>query len=182
MTNESFIKFLPATPTRSEIVAAATPYLGLDYSMRSVYVTRNADGTLSGKLDCLRLLLFICRDVGYLPEDFDMNMRRPRNHFGKPPSADETVWQMLRTNCTEVNKNEVLPGDVLLMQFDDIDPRLNEIHHVAMKMGQDPFPYGTMIHAINSNANGSGRVQEARIDQLCFNRIKAAYKIKGIRD
>lgn len=180
MDNESFVKFLPAQATRSQLLRAIRRYIGVEYSMRNVYVRERPDGSLYGKTDCLRLLLMACRDVGYLPPEFNMNMKRPREANGRPPSPSDTVWQMLETNCEQIAKEAAVPGDVLLMQFDDVDPRLNEIHHVAMKTSNDPFPYGMMIHALNSEADGSGRVQEVTINQLSFGRIKSAYSIKGI--
>ena len=182
MIDNDFTIFLDTLVTREKMVNASRRYLGLEYSMRGTFIKEMPDGSVKGKTDCLRLLLLTARDVGFLPPDYDVMVRRPRTQHRKPPSADETMWRMLEANCDSITYEESGPGDIFLIRDSDIDPSLESVHHVAMKTSNDPFPFGTMIHAINRDKNGKGGVEEVRVDALKRNRIEGIYHIRGIID
>ena len=90
--------FLPARSSRAAIVETARRYIGVRYSARHAFVEYSeSEGRFVGQTDCLRLLLFIARDLGYLPADFDVNLPRPKPKL----SRDEAMWELLRANLDE---------------------------------------------------------------------------------
>ncbi len=171
--------FQDAHPTRDEIVNAAMLYLGVAYSKRGAYIVWNPDlGLWQGRLDCLRFLLHVARDVGYLPSDFDVNLSRP--HPKLP--VDALMWELLYANLDEIPKTSVRSGDVLLLQYNDINPDLQEAHHVGIVTSAKPAPFGSLIHCEDFEADGAGRVIETRIDIKIWNRIASAWRLRGIAE
>jgi hypothetical protein len=171
--------FLEATPTRAQVVETARRYIGVKYSARHASVIfLEASGRFVGQCDCLRLLLLIARDLGYLPSSFDVNLPRPKPKL----SRDEAMWELLRANLDEVPRAMLLPGDVLLFAYHDLNPDISGAHHVGILSSSQPAPYGSLIDCEDFEANGAGGVAERRFDALQWRRLESVWRLRGIRE
>lgn len=173
----SYTIFQEAHPARERIVAASRRYIGLSYSRwQSRAVWNAASGRMEGQTDCLRFLLFIARDLGYLASDFDVNLARPQPKL----SRDQAMWELLRANLDEVPIDEALPGDVLLFIYADLNADNTEVHHVGIQSSTRPFPFGSFIDCEDFDADGQGCVSERRMDGLQRKRLASVWRLRGI--
>lgn len=171
------LQFAPVKVTRAAVVEAASKYIGMPYTRSASWVGRvgdehlyNADGQLIGRTNCFALLLMVAIDVRWLPRDFDINLS-PENFGGREPA--KTLIEILHLNCTEIEVAAMRGGDVVLMQYKDINPKNNEPHHVALCVGANSF-----IHANEA----TGKVSEMSLDPLFATRITSAWRLKNVVD
>ena len=175
------IKFQPVPNlTPAKLVRVAREYAEgfVSYSSRGSWIDRSS-GYVCGKVDCVRLLLYIAQDVGLLPAVLDINVPRPHDPGAKPLGRDEFMLQLLEENCDRKwCLNGVFPpatetvreGDILLFQWPD------SRYHVAIKTDMDPLPYGRMIEA----RDGEG-VVEATIMADDWGQLVSAWGIRGVQ-
>lgn len=178
----SYLIFNEAHPTRAKIVASARSYIGVMYSYRGSRITTDpATGQKSGFVDCIRLMFYVARDVGYLPADFDVNLTRP----DKTRTLDECMYEVLHANLDKVldaKPNEggssfIKPGDLFLMRYTDVDRNINDVHHVAIVTDRSH-----MVHAIDHTVTYKGSVVEQRISALDWQRVESVWRMRGVVD
>lgn len=178
------IQFFPVQVPRSQIVSAARAYAGVPYSTHRNYLLRGEDGALDlerSSLNCFGLLLVVARDCGLLDASFDLNRARWRSG----QTVDEALWELLKTNATQIKKSASRAGDVLLMWFRDVDASVESPHHVAIQSDATPGPNGRrgrLIHAVESDASLEGFVIEQDVDTLERPRIHSVWRLNAVRD
>lgn len=119
-------------------------------------------------VDCIGLPLVVGKMIGY-PYLADIYGYR------RTPSAN-VLREMLRTNCDEIDKNEVGPGDIYLMKMGGIKPR-----HVAIKIsddlnlveGREPM----LIHAKGIGTKGKIVIEPVR---QWANDLVCGFRLRGI--
>lgn len=135
--------------TRQQIVTVARNYLGTPF---------HHQGRLKGKgIDCLGLIVCVCRDLGFDPID-------ATNY---PWRTDSNLLQQnLGTQLVKVDEAEV--GDVMLFWAYD----RNIPTHLGFKTDKG------LIHAYAHS--GAKKVVEIGLDQWWLDRFVAAYQIPGV--
>lgn len=175
------------TITGQQIADAAKGYKGLKYVLGSTAIARSPTGIVTGYTNCYGLLLQIAKDLSLLPGSFDVNL--PPQLYGQ--SQAKSLLEILDLNFDKVSDMAV--GDIILMAYKDVDPKLNEPHHVGVVVESkengfnidvsrsgigDGFAktyYVEIIHAIRPN----GVVQQ-RLDALMAERITSIWRIKNV--
>ena len=173
--------FAPLAVTPGEVVAQVSRYVGLPYVQSSTYVEWQS-GVPVGRTNCFGLLLLTARELGLLPDDFDVNLSPAT--FGQ--SVEKTLIEILHENFTLVGLDAMAAGDVLLLRYRDRDARLVEPHHVAMcvkaraLIGEPAFYSAPeMIHAVNMTASGAGSVYRVQMDALFMGRVVSVWRMKN---
>lgn len=172
------------TITGQQIADAAKGYKGLKYVLGSTAIARSPTGIVTGYTNCYGLLLQIAKDLSLLPGNFDVNL--PPQLYGQ--SQAKSLLQILDLNFDKVSDMAV--GDIILMAYKDVDPKLNEPHHVGVVVESTPLYTEKMwhvdeitsdshyryeiIHAIRPN----GVVQQ-RLDALMAERVTGVWRIKS---
>jgi hypothetical protein len=175
---DPYLIFQDASPTRDEVVEAARLYIGVGFSLRGGLVTWSDElGRYTGKTNCLKFLLHVARDVGYLPADFDVNLSRPHPKLPE----NELMRRVVKTNLDPIEYSDVRPGDVLEMLYRDVNRHLTESHHVALVASVE-WTGCTIIHCEDFEAWGAGKVVEITFDAKYRKRVVGAWRLRGIRD
>jgi cell wall-associated NlpC family hydrolase len=170
-------QFLASSATPEDVVKAALQYKGLPYSFFYSRIQRKENGERVGRMDCLRFILYVAQDVGFLPMDFDIEkMRRPK------PKVDmnEILWEFLRANMTEIPKsvNSLQKGDVLLIHNRDLSIRNREVHHIGLviQLYEMEGFIGKWMHSEDYAMDKMGSVVEVEISQLDWPRIHSVWR------
>ncbi len=156
-----------------QIAATALEYIGVPYNEGSTVLLRDSWGRPYGMTNCYGLFLQVAKVLMLLPEDFDVNIPPSKNKGG---SRALTLTQIICTNFVRVGKHEMRSGDLIIMQYKDANPHLNEPHHVALCIGEKE-----MIHAFEQRA-GMGAVCRQSINPLIYSRIAQVHRMKNTVD
>lgn len=176
-------EFEPVEVTRGQVYRAALNYVGVQYIKNGSYLKKRENGIAEGHTNCYGLFLQVAKDVGLLPENFDINL--PPGKFDNQSPA-KTLMQIIYKNFSRVGLTEMKEGDLILLCNRDTNPALREAHHVALCMVK-AGPYGgighapTMIHAFERR-RGHGVVCVQTMDALIMSRVESVWKIKGIKE
>lgn len=176
--NDLDLQFNSVTVSRAQLVAAVRRYEGLEYSPDVTQVRVLASGEVSGCANCFGVLLLAARDLGMLAPDFDVNVAPGAGGVRRA----RILRRLLELNFDLVPRESLRSADVLLCLHRDVDPRLNEAHHVAMCVSSEPAPRGSMFHALNNGGGVVGKTFVQRIDALTWERIAEVHRLKGIVD
>lgn len=173
------LKFRDVAVTREELVAAVKKYNGLQYRASGSWVSCDPSGNLGGWCNCYGVLLLAARDVGLVPADFDVNLSPAR--WGQAEA--KTLWEIINQNFTQVatvaESVTMCAGDVLLMRYRDVDPRLNEPHHVGMCVEESTWGRPSkLLHA----SQGTGRVVICDLDRLFEQRIAGVWSLNNFTE
>jgi cell wall-associated NlpC family hydrolase len=133
--------------SKSDIVDAARAYLGTPY---------HHQGRVRDGLDCLGLLVMVCRDLGLPHVD--------RNDYARIPEGDRLVTELREHTGREMRPSEAVPGDILVFRY------LRRPRHVAIKT------YAGMIHAWAQ----AGEVVEHSMDERWLRQCVTAFEFKGV--
>ena len=166
---------------REQLITAARRYSGMPYSpWQTRAVWDEATQTMRGQTDCLRFLFLVARDCSYLPADIDVNLVRPHSPGAAKLTPDEAMREVLKANLYQVPIEQMLPGDVLLFIYADINQDNVEVHHVGMLTSLSPYPNGSMIHCEDFENDGIGHVAEHRMDAVFRKRLVSVWRLKGV--
>lgn len=132
------------TVPRERFVAEARKWLGVPW----VHQGRNRHG-----VDCIGLLLVVCRSLGLSSYDV--------TGYGRSPNAD-----FMRRECDRLmnRTHDPQPGDVLIMRFS------REPQHVLIRTD----------HGVIHSWSVAKRVVEVRMPDAWSRRIVAAYTVPGV--
>lgn len=158
-----------------DLVEAARRFIGVPYSMRHTFCEELPDGTMRGHVDCVRLPLRVAQMVGLLPQGVDFSLRRPPD---MKLTREELLWELLHNNFVEILPSQREPGDLLLMNWRDVDAK-GSVHHVAFYTSHLPAPHGSLLEALDRDNGGTGCVSETRIDALTVERrLDSVWRLK----
>lgn len=142
------------TITRAEIVSNARSWLGTRWQHQA---------RLKGVgCDCAGLVIGVARECGIVDFAFDVN------GYERFPSGN-TLAMHCGEYMTRIDKNDIAPGDVVLMRFD------GEPQHLAIVAD---YVHGglSVVHAYAL----SRQVVEHALDDTWRKRIVAAYRMPGV--
>ena len=130
---------------RNSIVTAARSYVGTPF----LHQGRTAKG-----LDCVGLCIRVAHDLKLTQFDIDGYSRVPSGRM---------MQRILAEQCERIDIQDILPGDILHMAFED------EPQHLAIVTDKG------IIHA-----NGNRGVVEHWLDAEWHYRIRGAYRLPGV--
>jgi cell wall-associated NlpC family hydrolase len=133
--------------TKADIVAAAREYLGAPY---------HHQGRVKDGLDCLGLLIVVCRDLELPHVD--------RSDYGRMPEKDRLLSELREHTGREMRPHEAAQGDILVFRY------LRRPRHVAIK---------TDMGMIHSWAD-AGKVVEHGLDERWMQQCVTAFEFKGV--
>lgn len=173
------IIFNKAVTTPTAIQETARRYVGVNYSRWHSRIVENAEGRPVGSVDCLRLFLYIFRDLGYLSPDFDPMALR----LHPKEEVEAAIRSVLRENMTQVRKEPRCKcskkplthvGDLLWLKTG----HMNRENHFALLTETKPLPYGMMLHA----SSDDGKVIEQGLMPHNWQRIESVWRLRGIQE
>lgn len=140
---------------RDEIVATARSWLGTKF--------HHQGRVPHAGLDCAGLIVCLARKFDL--SEFDV--------AGYPHAPDGQLMRACDANMTRITVDDVLPADVLLFSFAD----LNQPQPAHMALVGDYLHGGvSIIHAFAR----ARRVIETRLDDVWRKRIVASYRLPGV--
>jgi cell wall-associated NlpC family hydrolase len=140
--------------TRLDVVACARSWLGTPFHhqarLRSVGV------------DCAGLVIGVARELGFVPEDFDVG------GYGRLPDG-KSLMECCCCHMEPVGADVMLPGDVLVVTYDQAPQHLGVL---------GDYRHGglSLIHA----ASRAGRVIETRLMFSRSMRFVGAFRFPGV--
>lgn len=171
---QKLLTFAPKKLARVEIVAHALLFEGALYARASTWIDPDDANPPGGRYNCFGLLLSIARHA----ELWEGDPNLPPSNYGDQ-SQTKTFVELLDYNFVKVPKDNLKPGDVLLLRYFDTDIRHEEIHHVGMVTRAPSFmKRGQWIHA----SQNKGKVVIDDICELTYERIQVAYNLNNLTD
>lgn len=138
--------------TAADIVVKAREYLGTPWQHQG---RRKGLG-----VDCAGLIICVAHELGL--SEFDVT------DYGRTPNP-QRMGELLDAHMDRVFVSQAEPGDVLWMAF-DADPQ-----HLAIVTDIG------IIHALSNLSGGISRVAEHRLNYTWRQRIRRAYRYRGIQ-
>lgn len=161
--------FLPVTVTRTQLVECVLSFEGLPYRVNSSCAVKDENGEWVGHANCFGVLLLAARELGLLPATFNVDL--PPAIWGQ--KKEKTLWEIIHYNFDKVKRPDMAPGDVVLMQYKDVDPSRNEPHHVLMCVAP-----GKIFHA----SDALGRCYVCLLDPLFEARIDSVWRLRNLKE
>lgn len=182
MGKHTDLKFRDVHPSRERFVRACRKFKALDYHVSQTWVEWEGDrltGTPRGHASCVGLILLGVLYVRLLPDGFDLNLS-PENFGGVRPV--KTLWNILHENCTQVDKESLMIGDILLFRYADVRPDLTRPHHIGVFVEANTM---RMIHAASITIGGEGKIKEEHFgpdrNPLQWSRLEEVWRINNLR-
>jgi len=141
---------------RQDIVAQAREWIGVPF----VHQGRTRLG-----VDCVGLLLCVCRELGVVEPDFDVT--------GYPRQPDgTTLLEICGRYMTRIGREDLQPGDAIVLRFERLPQHMGIV---------GDYRHGglSIIHALGS-PDGKGRVIEHHLNTSTMARFVAAYALPGV--
>ena len=139
--------------TRAAIVAEAREWIGTPW--------QHQQRTKGQAVDCAGLIIGVGKNLGLLPEGFDIN------GYGRHP--DGTLMSVCKEHMHEIAKTDMQPGDVLVVSIEN-DPQhmgfIADYRHGGL----------SFIHA----ASKTGKVIETRLMFARNLKFRGAYALRGV--
>lgn len=173
--NEEALLFNQIDVTPDEICDAAICYLGLPYS-QVTHIVHEENGSVKGSANCFGILLQAAKDKGLYPADFDVNLA-PSTFGGR---VEKTLWSIIHANFHEVPIEDMKHGDIPLMKYWDMNPKLRTEHHVSIIVPPSPGSWkepSTVNYFLHADENHG--VVRAPINELVQNRIMSLWRMNN---
>lgn len=132
--------------TTDDLIESARKYLGVKFKHQ---------GRTSSGLDCAGLLIVSLKDLGVNPVD--------RTDYSIEPNPPQML-EVIESNCYEIPKNNLKPGDVIWLKF------LHDPQHLGLV---------TDVGIIHAYSTRKGVVEHA-INKAWERRIMKAFRIKAV--
>lgn len=139
--NDDLLHFNDVRVTRSDLVAAAMGFVGLPYNEGTNLAFREPGERWQGYANCFGVLLLAARECGLLHPELPLDLA-PATFGGQ--AVAKTLLKIMEYNFDEVSFSATGRGDILMLRYRDVNPQLNEPHHVAMLVHDNPL---RLLHA-----------------------------------
>lgn len=170
MKRNQELEFLPVALAPSDLVATILEYTNLPYNEGATCANWEEGRGWVGHANCFSVFLLAARRHGLLKPKLAENLNLPPAIWGQ--SSVKSLWEIIDWNFNRVERPQMDAGDVLSLQYKDVDPTLNEPHHVAICTNINP---NRMFHASQS----VGHSYSTDIDILIEPRIKNIWRMKN---
>lgn len=155
--------FAPVEISRRDAVEAARLFLGLPYDEKSTFVEFDGEGRALGHMNCHGLFFAWAQRLELVDAGIWRALQGAFSIAGVP--AVLHAYMLRETRAVEEG---AAPGDWLLFRWRQASPFcateagaiVRAKHHVALLSDLSPAPLGSIIHAVDNDANGSGGVFE----------------------
>jgi hypothetical protein len=166
------LKFKPREITGEEIARVASRYQGIAYNRGTTQIISKPDGTYSGITNCFGFKLRVLNDLELYVPPIDENLTP--SLFGQ--REVKTLWEIINLNFSIVATHLMQVGDMLLLKYQDVDPRNRTEHHIATVVSNMAAyanePGLSMIHADDAK----GEVSTVPITRIA-NRIMSVRRM-----
>lgn len=178
-------EFVPLTT--QEVVVAARDFRGLRYSETGTWVEFGTGGQPVGATNCFGLIFLVVARLGLVPPTIFQSLSLAAVHEPLP----FVLMRYLDRNCIEIEKATRQPGDITLFRWNDPDAAHREMgessldrqhHHVAILSDLAPAPCGSLVHAIDTDANKKGGVFETVLNAHDAAQIQRVYRLPNLVD
>lgn len=154
--------FAPVPVSRVSAVETGRLFLGLPYNEKATFVSFDEAGRPRGHLNCHGLFFVWAQHLGLVDAGIWRALQTAFSVAGVP--AVLHAYMLAQTREVEI----AAPGDWLLFRWRQASPTshteagaiLRSKHHVALLSDTAPLPYGTIIHAVDTDADAGGGVFE----------------------
>ena len=170
--------FAPVVITPDDVVNAARAFKGLRYRESGTWVEYDAAGNPThGSTNCFGLLFLVAVRLGLVPD----TIFRLLSVAAASEPLPFILMRFLDRNCVVVERDDLAPGDIAFFRWPDAMPGQISLdrrrHHVGFFSGFEPLPCGSMVHALDTDANERGGVFETILQPDDARHIQRLYRI-----